>query len=95
MSKYLFSKKNGKPYTVDYLSKKFKEAVRDLGLDDRLHLHSVRHSAATRWVQNGTNIFAVQKLLGHAQISTTQVYMHSNVEYLRKELGKKLVTSNE
>ena len=43
---YVFSKKNKKKLTVDWISKSFKKAVRELGMDESIHLYSTRHSAA-------------------------------------------------
>ena len=82
-SEFIFSQKNGKPYKVDTISKTFKKAVRDLGLPEELHWHCLRHTAASNWVNNKVPIYTVQKLLGHANVNTTQIYAKVNLQELR------------
>lgn len=83
---YVFSKKNKKKLTVDWVSKSFKKAVRELGMDDSIHLYSTRHSAASHLVSKGSNIFAIKEILGHQSILTTQIYTHLNIDDLRKAI---------
>jgi len=51
---------------------------------DRATTHSMRHSFATHLIEHGADISTVQKLLGHANISTTMVYLDQSIEHLRK-----------
>ena len=72
---YIFSK-SGILYRQEYISKKFKKAVRDAELPEKIHFHTLRHSFASNLVQNGISLYVVKELLGHSSISTTQIYSH-------------------
>jgi integrase/recombinase XerC len=54
------------------------------GLPERVHPHMLRHSFATHMLQSSQDLRAVQELLGHASISTTQVYTHLDYQALAK-----------
>jgi len=60
----------------DYVSKKFKKVVRVVGLNDRIHFHTLRHSFASMLVQRGVSLYVVKELLGHENLITTQIYSH-------------------
>jgi len=79
---YVFFKYPGVPYLKDYVSKNFKRVVRKLGMNERLHMHSLRHSAASVMVQNNVSLFIVKEILGHQDISTTAQYSHLQKENL-------------
>jgi len=65
-----------------------KELVEKAGIKKTISPHTFRHSYATHLVQNGANLRAVQELLGHASITTTEIYTHLNSSDLRKAILK-------
>lgn len=71
---------NGKDITGKYsvrgLSWIMREALKKTTIQKQVNLHSLRHSYATHLLEEGVNIVTLQKLLGHADISTTMIYLH-------------------
>lgn len=55
-----------------------------------LHWHDLRHEAACRWLAKGLDLRAIQLLLGHADLKTTQRYLNVTDEELRKTMAEKL-----
>ncbi len=58
------------------------------GIAKNVTPHKLRHSFATHMLQNGGNVVAIQKLLGHASLNTTQIYTHYNVDDLKEMYGR-------
>ena len=87
-SPFVFSKSNGRSYTKDYFSRNFKRACRKAGIDEDIHFHSLRHSAATGMINKGAPVPSVQKILGHANIATTMLYTHPDLNSLRDAISR-------
>jgi len=62
--------------SVDYVSKKFKKAIRKSGLNPKLHLHSLRHSFCSNLVNAGVNLSTIGALAGHHSTKVTEIYSH-------------------
>ncbi|MCH6575131.1 MAG: tyrosine-type recombinase/integrase [Bacteroidetes bacterium] len=73
---YIFYRVIGIKLNEDFVSKQFKLAVRETGLNDNIHFHTLRHSFASRLAQKGVSLFVIKELLGHEDLSTTQIYSH-------------------
>jgi len=63
-----------------------KELAKNAGIKKTISPHTFRHSFATHLVEGGANLRAVQEMLGHENITTTQIYTHLDREFLRKTL---------
>ena len=85
---FVFAKSNSLPYTKDYFSRNFKRACRKAGIDEDIHFHSLRHSAATGMINKGAPVPSVQKILGHANIATTMLYTHPDLNSLRDAISR-------
>ncbi len=88
LREFVFTQNNGKPYKLDTISKSFKKVLREAGFAEELHWHSLRATAASNWVNKKVPIYTVQKLLGHANVSTTQVYSKVSLDELRDAVNK-------
>ena len=73
-SNYLFLNKQGHPVSRIYFFKQVKHYAMTAGIDDAISPHTLRHCFATHLLENGAELRAVQEMLGHSKISTTQVY---------------------
>ena len=80
----LFLNVRGKRITGRGVQLAVKSVLSVLARGRDLHVHSLRHSFATHLLDAGADLRAVQELLGHASLSTTQVYTHTSVERLKK-----------
>ena len=80
--KAIFLSKNGKRLSPSSVQQRLKRHALERGLDDHLHPHKLRHSFATHLLESSGDLRAVQELLGHADLATTQVYTHLDFQHL-------------
>ncbi len=84
----MFLNARGERLTRQGFWQKLKEYAKSAGLGDKISPHTLRHSFATHMLSGGADLRSVQELLGHANISTTQVYTHLTTEHVRRSYDK-------
>lgn len=85
--KYVFLNLRGHHLSRVAIFQFLQEAADKAGLHKHVSPHSLRHSFATELVQNGADLRAVQEMLGHGSLSTTQIYTHLSSQYLRDTIS--------
>jgi integrase/recombinase XerD len=80
----LFLNRRGRPLTRQGLYKIVQGHARRAGLQERMSPHTLRHSFATHLLAGGCDLRSLQEMLGHADLSTTQVYTHLSAETLKE-----------
>ena len=80
----IFCSKQGRPLTVRSIQKRLSHLAQTAALGQHVHPHMLRHSFATHMLESSSDLRAVQELLGHADISTTQIYTHMDFQHLSK-----------
>ncbi len=82
----LFLNRRGKMLTRNMVFTIIKELARAAGIKKTVSPHTFRHSFATHLVEGGADLRAVQEMLGHESITTTEIYTHLDREYLREAI---------
>lgn len=85
---YLFTNCSGKSMSRQGFWKVLKAYARSAGIEKDITPHTLRHSFAAHLVQNGADLKSVQEMMGHSDISTTQMYLNMNVHKIREVYEK-------
>lgn len=83
-SEFFFVSTRGNQMKTDAMRKMFKQVLAQAGLPSDITPHDMRHTFATDVLAGGADLRSVQEMLGHASLSTTQIYTHLTVERLRQ-----------
>ena len=87
-SPYLFLNDHGHRISRQGIFKLVKEIAIKAGIDKDISPHTMRHSFATNLLENGADLRIVQELLGHSDISTTQIYTHVSQKHIREQYNR-------
>jgi integrase/recombinase XerD len=83
---YVFLNRRGSKLTRVMVFYIVKECAAAVNIEKKISPHSFRHSFATHLVEGGADLKAVQDMLGHESITTTEIYTHMNAEYLKETI---------
>lgn len=81
---YVFVNHHGEPITPTGIEYILNQLIKKSALNNEIHPHMLRHTFATHLLNNGADMRTVQELLGHSNLSTTQIYAHVTKESLQK-----------
>lgn len=84
---YIFTNNLCRKFELDYVSRSFKKCIKAAEANNKLHFHSIRHSFASNLAQKGVSLYVIKSLLGHASVSTTEIYAHLNNESLKQAIA--------
>lgn len=83
---YVFLNRRGAHLTRTMILIMIKRTAKDAGISKTVSPHTLRHSFATALLKGGANLRAIQEMLGHENIKTTQIYTHIDITTLREEI---------
>lgn len=83
---FLFLNRRGGRLTRAMIFTIVKDLAEKAGINKNVSPHTFRHSFATHLLENGANLRAIQQLLGHESITTTELYTHMDIHYLRQTM---------
>lgn len=83
---YVFVKANGEPYNPDHFTKRYFEKALERAGVRRVTFHVLRHTYASQFMMKGGNIYDLQKILGHTNVTMTMKYAHLSPQHLRKAM---------
>ncbi len=83
---YVFLNRRGSPLSRVMVFLIIKELATKIGLKKKISPHTFRHSFATHLIEGGADLRAVQEMLGHESITTTEIYTHLDRDYLRSTI---------
>ena len=82
---YLISSESGRQLSRQYVARIVSEVAKRARLTKHVSPHTLRHTCATNMLRDGVGVENVQKILGHANISTTLIYLHFTNDYLKSK----------
>lgn len=84
----LFLNRRGKQLTRAMIFTIVRQLAKDSGFQKKISPHTFRHSFATHLLENGADLRAIQQMLGHESITTTEIYVHTSSKHLRQVIKK-------
>jgi integrase/recombinase XerD len=88
MEDILFLNRRGSKLTREMIFMMVKETVQQTEIQKKISPHTFRHSFATHLIEGGADLRAVQEMLGHASITTTEIYTHLDTDYIRSAIAQ-------
>jgi integrase/recombinase XerC len=84
---YVIGKTNGYKYNADFISLSFRNILKKLKIEKYHCYHSLRHTFSCRFLNAGGGIYTLQQILNHSKISTTEKYLHKNLNNMKIEMN--------
>lgn len=84
---FVFLNRRGSKLTRAMIFTIIKQMAAAAGIHKKVSPHTLRHSFATHLLENGANLRAIQQLLGHESITTTEIYTHIDIHFLKKTIA--------